>query len=375
MNYRTSIKQFLSNLKAPDVKVVPSVADAKRLMISAKIGLFIVEWGLDEVNGLQFCRELRSNPQYKNTPFLLLSVENLKQDIILASEVDIDGYLLKPFSYEDFCSQLLMIQRSYAKPNRINTLLDIADEKLSRADLMGAEINFRKVLEIKPESARALVGIARVVLARGDGEAAKSVLRDAIDGNPHYIEAYRMRLEIAVTENDRASIIETAMFLHSLSPDNPRYTLMLAKAHMDMEEIEGSEKYFRKTISLSPRLAEAYRGLGNVYMLQEEYDLAMKNFNKALDLDSTDISTLNSFGMAYIRLGDFEKGIQKYMLALKLDPHDQRVLFNIGYAYEKSGELIKAKWYYNQSLLQDEAYTKAARGLDRITSALAGKAS
>src|SRR5690606_34555561 len=118
------------------------------------VGLFIVEWGLDDVNGLQFCRELRRNAKYKNTPFLLLSTENLKQDVILASEVAIDGYLLKPFSYEDFCSQILTIQKMYASPNRSNTLLDLGDDKLARGDLTGAETNYQKALEVKPGSAR-----------------------------------------------------------------------------------------------------------------------------------------------------------------------------------------------------------------------------
>jgi tetratricopeptide (TPR) repeat protein len=375
MNYRTSIKQFLVNLKAPDVKIVGNIADAKRAMLTTRIGLFIVEWGLEDTNGLQYCRELRRNPQYINTPFLLLSVENLKQDVILASEVRIDGYLLKPFSYEDFCNQIQTILRNFATPGRVNALLDIADEKLTRGDIPGATTNLEKALELKPSSARALVSLAKIELDRGDSKKAKEYLESAISSNHEYIDAYRLRLEISIAETDKPSIIETAMFLHSLSPENPRYTLILAKTHLDLRQIEGSEQFFRKTIGLSPMLAEAYQGLGNVFMLKSEYEKAMKNFKKALDLDKDDISTLNSLGLALIRMGQYDNGIQKYMMALKIDPYDFRVLFNIGHAYEKKNNLQKAKWYYQQSLLNKEGYDKAARGLSRLRNLMKGKAS
>ena len=105
-NYRTSIKQFLANLKVKRVKLVSTVADARREMLTAKIGLFIVEWALDQQNGLQFCRALRREAPYKHTPFLLLTVENLRQDVVLAAEVEITAYLLKPFSFEELLARV-----------------------------------------------------------------------------------------------------------------------------------------------------------------------------------------------------------------------------------------------------------------------------
>ena len=51
------------------------------------------------------------------------------------------------------------------------------------------------------------------------------------------------------------------------------------------ESLDESDKFFSMTIRLSPRLAEAYKGLGKVNMMQEDYQSAMKNFKKGLMRD------------------------------------------------------------------------------------------
>lgn len=373
-NYRASIKQFLTNLKVKKLKLVANVGEARRDMLTNKVGLFIVEWGLDETNGLQFCRALRKEPGYKDTPFMLMSTENLKQDVVLASEVKIDGYLLKPFSYEDFCAQLQTVLRSALAPSKATNMLELAEEKIKKGEFDAAERMVTDVQLEKGKTARSLALQARIAHKRGDGKTAMALLNEATQLNPDYIEAYRIMLEIAEQRQDRTGIIQAASVLNSMSPENPRYTLVLARTYLELSHFEGSEKFFKKTLSLSPKLAEAYKGLGNVHLAQEEYDKAAKNFKKALDLDADDISTLNALGTTYVRMGQYKEGIDKYMIALKLDPHDFRVLFNLGHAYEKKTDLEKAKWYYAQSLIHKSGFDKAARGMERVEKQLAGKA-
>jgi tetratricopeptide (TPR) repeat protein len=368
VNYKNSIKQFFINLKVTNAKYVSSVADAKREMLTTKIGFFIVEWALDNTNGIQFCRDLRKNHKYKDTPFLLMSVENLKKDVILASEVKIDAYMIKPFSYEDFCNQMLLVYKTQTSQSEVNVLLDSAEEVLAAGQYRQAEEAFDQILKKKENSARAYCGKARAKWAQQEHEAAMSLLRTATSFNPDYIDAYKIMLEISEQKGNKVGIVQAASILTSMSPENLKYTLILAKVYMEMNHLEGSENYFKKTIMLSPKLAEAYKGLGSVYLAQNEYEKANKNFKKALDIDADDISTLNSLGTTLLRMGNFEDGINRYLLALKMDPANPSVLFNIGHAYEKNGDPEKAKWYYAQALVHKPGFDKAARGLERLES-------
>jgi tetratricopeptide (TPR) repeat protein len=366
VNYKNSLKQFLINLKVINGKYVSSVADAKREMLTMRVGLFIVEWALDTTNGIQFCRDLRKEPQYKDTPFLLMSVENLKKDVILASEVNIDAYMIKPFSYEDFCSQLILIQKTQTAQSEVNLMLDQAEHLTAKGNHDEAEPLFDQVLKLKENSARAYCGKAKIKWFFQDHEAAMHLLRVATNFNPEYIDAYKTMLDICEQRQDRTGLVQAASILTSMSPENPKYTLILAKAYLELNHLEGSENYYKKTIMLSPKLADAYKGLGSVYMAQNEYEKAKKNFRKALDLDADDISTLNSLGTTLLRMGQFNEGINRYLLALKLDPSNPSVLFNIGHAYEKNNDFEKAKWYYAQALIHKPGFDKAMRGLERV---------
>lgn len=367
INYRNSIKSFLTNLKVPNIRIVSSVKEAKRELLTAKVGLFIVEWSLSDTNGIQFCRELRAMAHHRDTPFLLLSVENLRSDVILASEVGIDGYLLKPFSYEVFGEMVEGLVRSHSHPTDLNQKILFGQRLLRERKVEEAEQVFKAILAENQGSARSMHGMGGVAVARKRAKEAFSWFQRAIQVNPDFLDAYRDQLDLMVANSyPLPEVLEIATRINELSPDNPKYTLILARIHLELGNLEQSEAFFKNSIRLSPKMADAYKGLGKINMIQEDYQSAMKNFRKALDLDNRDISILNSLGLAYVKLGKYQDGIDKYRAALQMSPHDPRILFNLGYAKEKVGEIDQAEFYYTQALDHDPKFEKAQRRLQML---------
>ena len=373
-NYRDSFKRFLSNMKIlKQIKFVTSVTEARRELLTSEVGLFIVEWKLADKNGLQFCKELKSDAIYRKIPFLLVSTENLRQDVMLAGDVGCDGYLLKPFSFEEFKSQVMSIIRTIQSPSPANVLANDGFHLLSEQKYDEAKAAFDEALIENPESARAIAGLGRIHLAKKEAVQSLPLFTKAIRLKPEFLDGYKGMLEAYTMLNDQHGILETAKILHEINPDNPSYTLLIARQLIENNDLDGSEKYFRLSIRLSPKLAEAYKGLGHVMFLKEEYDEAMKNFEKALDIDARDISVVNYLGMALVKKGKYDDGIHKYRMALKLDPFDARVLFNLGYAFEKKVVLDQALHFYEQALLYKADFEKAKRGSERIREMIAAK--
>lgn len=372
-NYRVSIKQFLHNLRVNHVKIVANSTEARRELDTVEVGLLIIEWNLPEINGLQFCRSLRKNPIFRDLPIILLSVENLKRDIVLASEVGIAGYMLKPFSYEDFCLQMRTIATGRTRAPVTKRLLTDAEALFEGGDLRKAWSLFAKAAKIKDDSARAHVGMARILIVRGKTGEAVPHLKKAIEINPQFIDSYRTLLEVYETQGNQHGILHVVLRLHEISPDNPTYTLKAANAYLAMNELENSEEFFRRSIRLSPKLAGAFKGLGDLYMAKEDYETAMKNYHKALDIEGDDLSVLNSIALSYVKMDRFEEGVAKYNAALKLAPENVALLFNVGYAYEKWGKLEEAKHYYNLTLIQNPDFIKARRRLVSLTDLAKGK--
>ncbi len=362
-NYRRTIKQYLNTLGLKNI-VLCSDAEQSLTEIEGPIGLIICEWQLKSKNGLQLCRELRGIDRFKHIPFLLTSTENLRSDIILASEVGVDAYLLKPFSYESFS---LLIQRlANYKANRadIHLYLDVADENCRLGQIENALELYNKVLELEYHSARAWCGLAVLHHQQRDNTEALRCLEKSLSINPIYIKALREMLAIYDEQDNLHGVLHILQKLHSESPDNPSYTVQSALVYLRLGFLKESEDFFRKTIRLSPRMASAYRGLGDVFMKKEDYEMAMKHYSKALDLDSGDIKTLNALGLSLIRLKRFDEGIAKYLMALELDQNHPGLHFNLGFAYEKQENMLKAMEHYSRALIADPTFEKAKRRLE-----------
>jgi tetratricopeptide (TPR) repeat protein len=364
ISYRSSIKGFLTNLRIKNIRVVGSVAEAKRELLSIKVGLIICEWRLKEKNGIVFCRELKSDLKYRDIPFLLTSTENLKKDIILASEGGVSSYLLKPFSFEDFCKHLESLMSELVNPSNLNTLLDQAEKALISKEFWEAESLFLQALDVKRTSARAKAGLGRVELENGRLDKADALFREALALNEEYIDAYKGLLSLAEIRDDHVSTLEIATKLQELSPENPRYPLILAKCQLENGDLASSEAMFKAAVRLSPTLVDAFRGLGQLYLQKQEYESSSKMFEKALDLDRGDVPTLNSLALTYVKRGMIEEGVKKYRLALSIDAFDSRIHFNLGLACMQIADYAQAKEAFEKALESSPGMEKARRQLE-----------
>ena len=367
-NYRNSLKQFMLNLKIKNIRCVSSVKEARRAMITLPVGLLIVEWIGSEENGLQFHRNLTREKKNEMIPFLLLSGENQRQDIILASEVGVISYLLKPFSFETFVEKISILLNDVTNPNPTKQSLRRGFLAIDENELIEARSFFHEALKLDPRSAKAYSGLAHVELKQQNYPLVISNLKKALKLNPSFLEAHRLLLDVFEKTQNHEGMMEQAQLLHQESPENPKYTLILATLYLKRKQLDKSESFFRKTMQLAPSLADSYKGLGHIAVERKNYEKADKFFQKALDLDQNDVSTLNSLGLTYINLGRFEDGLQKYRQALSLKPNDHRILFNIAQAYEKQEKKKSAYEYYKRCLMEKPDFEKASRGLTRTKS-------
>ena len=193
------------------------VKKQKNILMSIDPGLIICEWNQPDINGIQLCRELKSQPRYVNVPFLLLSVENLKKDVFLASEVGIDGYLLKPFSQQEFEVALQSALKTINEPNPINNLLAKAEYCYKQNLFDKAQKLVETAIKVKPNSARAKTILASIQIENGNKAVAIQLLEEAILENPSYMDAIKGILEIYHEEENITKIKKYAELAHNQS--------------------------------------------------------------------------------------------------------------------------------------------------------------
>jgi tetratricopeptide (TPR) repeat protein len=263
----------------------------------------------------------------------------------------------------------------HRKNDPVEGLLSSAERHLQERGFDRAKRDFEQALSLKTNSARAHSGLAKIHFEWNQAAEALKHVEQAIASNPNYLEPYRIKLKWAQSEKQFPVVIALARLLHERSPENPKYTMILAKTCLEQGDMQASELYFKMTISVSPKLAAAYKGLGEVYFKQGNYPRSRRYFMKALDLDGDDISVLNGLGTASVRQGLFKEGINYYLMALKLDNRNPKVKFNLGHAYEKLGDADQAVRYFRAALVDDPNFEKAKTALERALAAKSDLAS
>ena len=86
-----------------------------------KPDLVILDIMLPVENGLDVCRKIKSNPQLRNIPVIILTAKSEELDVVLGLELGADDYVAKPFSPKVLFSRIKAVMRrtreSEKRPN------------------------------------------------------------------------------------------------------------------------------------------------------------------------------------------------------------------------------------------------------------------
>jgi DNA-binding response OmpR family regulator len=80
--------------------------EALKKIPEEKPDLILLDIMLPEMNGYQVCRELKSNPETKTIPVVVVTAKSQESDKFWAKETGADDYLTKPFEMEELLQKI-----------------------------------------------------------------------------------------------------------------------------------------------------------------------------------------------------------------------------------------------------------------------------
>lgn len=92
-----------------------------------KPDLVILDVMLPGENGLDVCRKLKSNPEMKNIPVIILSAKSDEIDIVLGLELGADDYVPKPFSPKVLLSRIKAVLRRSKEADKVAKTVRFGD--------------------------------------------------------------------------------------------------------------------------------------------------------------------------------------------------------------------------------------------------------
>ena len=64
--------------------------------------LILSDWNMDGMSGFELLKSVRANPETQATPFILVTAEAKRENILAARAAGASGYLVKPFKLDVF---------------------------------------------------------------------------------------------------------------------------------------------------------------------------------------------------------------------------------------------------------------------------------
>ncbi len=95
--------------------------------------LAILDRRLPDMDGVQLCQELKSNPEFKSRFIIILTGEDEQEDVVLGLDLGADDYITKPFQYPELLARIragkriVDLQKELLETNKRLERLSITD--------------------------------------------------------------------------------------------------------------------------------------------------------------------------------------------------------------------------------------------------------
>ncbi len=83
--------------------------NAWEILNEEKIDLIICDWNMPNMTGIDLLRKIRADKRLANLPFVMVTAEGKKENVIEATREGVTGFIVKPFTAKDLGKKLNLI--------------------------------------------------------------------------------------------------------------------------------------------------------------------------------------------------------------------------------------------------------------------------
>lgn len=95
---RRIIKNLLRDLGFNNTVEADDGSTALPILQSGGIDFLVTDWNMPVMSGLELLQNVRSDPSLAKMPILMVTAEAKREQIILAAQAGVNGYVVKPFT-------------------------------------------------------------------------------------------------------------------------------------------------------------------------------------------------------------------------------------------------------------------------------------
>jgi DNA-binding response OmpR family regulator len=105
------VKHTLERDGGTSVDVVGSGDTALKVAVASPPDLIVLDLNLPVINGIDVCRLLRTRPETRSVPIIMLTARSAEGDRVIGLDTGADDYITKPFSLRELSARVRAVLR------------------------------------------------------------------------------------------------------------------------------------------------------------------------------------------------------------------------------------------------------------------------
>jgi two-component system, chemotaxis family, chemotaxis protein CheY len=106
---RRIVKGVLKQLGFNDIIEAENGHSALEELKKEQIGLIVSDWNMPKMNGLDLLKAVRGDASLQGVPFIMVTAEGQKENVLEAVKAGVSNYIVKPFTPETFSEKLAKV--------------------------------------------------------------------------------------------------------------------------------------------------------------------------------------------------------------------------------------------------------------------------
>jgi len=95
---RRIIKNLLRDIGFTNIQEADDGSTALPMLQSSEFDFVVTDWNMPGMQGIDLLRAIRADASLSHIPVLMVTAEAKKEQIVMAAQAGVNGYIVKPFT-------------------------------------------------------------------------------------------------------------------------------------------------------------------------------------------------------------------------------------------------------------------------------------
>jgi tetratricopeptide (TPR) repeat protein len=212
-----------------------------------------------------------------------------------------------------------------------------------KGEIALAQRDFRRAVELDPNSSSAQQALARMLASQGQWEKSLELLSRARTASPNSPDVLRKFAAASLHAGQTADAVDAAQQLVKLRPDEPEALYLLGVAQLQNGDTEEARSTLENFAKLRPQDPLAFLALGMVATSLRDFPVARANFEQSIKLDPNQAEVYYQLALIFREQGDNGAAISQLEKSIAVDNQRAPTHALLGTLYLLQRDYVRAQ--------------------------------